>query len=140
MRMPRCGTTTARVSRNAVQAELLALAQLTHLHPLCALQAGHGSWGAGHLRALRGSESGARMVVVVGSLLGAIVYVVIIFYMMNGMVPARVMAQIWSSSGFSLLSTQLQILSNYGILVAPWPADVRARLAATGTLFNMDID
>ena len=80
------------------------------------------------------------MVVVVGSLFGAIVYVVIIFYMMNGMVPARVTAQIWFSSGFSLLSTRLQILCNYGILVAPWPANVRARLAATGTLFNMDID
>ena len=111
-----------------------------HRRPLCALQAGHGNWGAGHLRALRGSGSGARVVAVVSTLHGAIVYVVLIFYMMNGTVPARETAQIWSSSGFSLLCTQLQILCIYGILVAPWPTDVLAGLASTGTLFVMDID
>ena len=76
----------------------------------------------------------------VSTLHGAIVYVVLIFYMMNGTVPARETAEIWSSSGFSLLCTQRQILCIYGILVAPWPTDVLAGLASTGKLFVMDID
>jgi len=80
------------------------------------------------------------VVAVVGTLHGAIVYVVLIFYMMNSTVHACKTAQIWSSSGFSLLCTQLQILCIYGILVAPWPTNLLARLASTGTLFVTDID